>query len=125
LKVTEDELDYARQIAQKWSRVVENYLLLKNYDAIALPSAQVWPFPKQWSQSEWIGDVVMDTYHRWMEVVIPASVAGLPLVTVPAGFSEKGLPMGIQLIGRRHEENMLLQLAQRFNELSTGMEGDD
>jgi amidase len=125
LKVTEDELDYARQIAQKWSRVVENYLLLKNYDAIALPSAQVCPFPKHWSQPEWIGDVVMDTYHRWMEVVIPASVAGLPLVTVPAGFSEKGLPMGIQLIGRRHEENMLLQLAQRFNELSTGMEGDD
>jgi amidase len=125
LKVTDDELDDARQIAQKWSLVVENYMLLNNYDAIALPSAQVWPFPKQWSRPESIGDVVMDTYHRWMEVVVPASLAGLPVVTVPAGFSEKGLPMGIQLIGRIHEENRLLQLGQRFNELSTGMEGDD
>ena len=65
---------------------------------------------------ERIGDCQMDTYHRWMQVVVPASLAGLPVVTIPAGFSKEGLPMGIQLIGRRFGESKLLQIAQRYHE---------
>ena len=41
----------------------------------------------------------MDTYHRWMEVVIYATLAGLPAISVPVGFNDAGLPMGMQLIG--------------------------
>jgi amidase len=57
----------------------------------------------------------MDTYHRWMEVVVPASLLGLPAVAVPAGFGPQGLPMGLQLIGRHGDDARLLELAEAYH----------
>ena len=64
----------------------------------------------------------MDTYHRWMEVVIYATFAGLPSISVPAGFgkgvsakaSANGLPMGLALIGKPQGDFALLQLAHAY-----------
>ena len=53
----------------------------------------------------------MDTYHRWMEVVIGGTLSGLPVVNLPAGFDERGRPMGMQLIGRMGEDQALLEFA--------------
>ena len=58
----------------------------------------------------------MDTYHRWMEIVVPVSLAGLPAATVPAGFGETGLSIGLQLFGLRGEDYSLLQLAQAYHQ---------
>ena len=57
----------------------------------------------------------MDTYHRWMECVIPASLIGLPAAAVPAGFGPSGLPMGLQIIGRYRDDLGVLQLAQGWH----------
>ena len=56
----------------------------------------------------------MPTYHRWMEVVIHASLAGLPAAGVPAGFGPQGLPMGLQLIGRPRGDRALLELVEAY-----------
>ena len=56
----------------------------------------------------------MDTYHRWMEVVIPATMSGCPALNVPAGFSNEGLPMGIQIIAPNLDEFACLQLALAY-----------
>jgi amidase len=56
----------------------------------------------------------MDTYHRWMEVVTYATFAGLPCISVPAGFGAAGLPMGLQLIGRPQGDAALLRLARAY-----------
>lgn len=69
------------------------------FDVLALPSAQTWPFPAEWHWPKEIAGRTMDTYHRWMEVTIHATFAGLPCACVPAGLGAEGLPMGIQLIG--------------------------
>ena len=54
----------------------------------------------------------MTTYHQWMEVATPATLAGLPALSIPVGFSPHGLPMGMQLIGRRGDDaGGTLQLA--------------
>ena len=52
--------------------------LFDRFDAVVLPSAQVWPFPAEWRWPQTINGTPMDTYHRWMEVVIPISLIGLP-----------------------------------------------
>jgi amidase len=90
--------------------------LFERHDVLALPSAQVWPFDAAWHWPRSIGGVAMDTYHRWMEVVIYATLGGLPAISVPAGFSADGLPMGLQLIGRPLGDLALLQLAARYEE---------
>ena len=91
--------------------------LFETVDLIALPSAQVWPFPVDWRWPQAIEGRAMDTYHRWMEVVIPASLAGLPALAVPAGFGGHGgrLPMGLQLIGAHGHDGDVLAFGARWN----------
>jgi amidase len=73
--------------------------LFERFDLLVLPTAQCWPFPAEWTWPRELAGRPMDTYHRWMEVVIYATLTGLPAMSVPAGFSDAGLPMGMQLIG--------------------------
>ena len=89
--------------------------LFQRYDAIALPSAQVWPFPVEWRWPQTIAGRKMDTYHRWMEVVIPASLIGLPTLSLPVGFGPKGLPMGMQLAGPVGSDAAVLALGQAWH----------
>ena len=85
-------------------------------DMLALPAAQVWPFDAALRWPTHIAGREMDTYHRWMEVVIYATLAGLPCISVPVGFSATGLPMGLQLIGRPRGDLALLQLAHAYEQ---------
>ena len=89
--------------------------LFQTYDALALPSAQVWPFPADWRWPQSINGHSMDTYHRWMEVVIPVSLAGLPALALPAGFGANGLPMGMQLFGPTGADARLLAMGQAYH----------
>ena len=89
--------------------------LFDRYDALVLPTAQVWPFPVDWSYPTEIAGQAMDTYHRWMEVVVPASLLGLPALAVPAGFGAAGLPMGVQIIGRRGADADILALGAAYH----------
>ena len=94
--------------------------LFEHHDALALPTAQVWPFPAEWRWPREVAGRAMDTYHRWMEVVIYATLAGLPCIAMPAGFGANGLPMGVQLIGRPHGDLGVLQLARAFERIGVG-----
>jgi amidase len=88
--------------------------LFERVDYLALPTAQVWPFDASVRWPAAINGVAMDTYHRWMEVVIYATFAGLPCMSVPVGFSAGGLPMGMQLIGRPRGDLSVLQVAYAY-----------
>jgi amidase len=90
--------------------------LFERHDVLALPTAQVWPFDAQQRWPRHVAGREMDTYHRWMEVTIYATLAGLPCISVPAGFNEEGLPMGLQLIGRPQADLAVLQLAQAYEQ---------
>jgi amidase len=61
----------------------------------------------------------MDTYHRWIELTIPAALAGLPAMSVPVGFNDEGLPMGIQILGPVEKDFSVMQLAHQFD-IATG-----
>lgn len=90
--------------------------LFAQFDALVLPTAQVWPFPVDIPYPQDIAGVAMDIYHRWMQVVVPVSLLGLPAVTVPAGFGKAGLPMGLQIFGPMHSDAALIGLANAYHE---------
>jgi amidase len=85
--------------------------LFERYDFLLLPSAQVFPFEAETHWPTSVAGKPMDTYHRWMEVVIGPTLAGLPAISVPVGFDARGLPMGLQIIGPAQADLAVLQLA--------------
>ncbi len=87
------------------------HVLFERFDLLAIPSAQVFPFPADVRWPQEIAGRTMDTYHRWMEVVIGASLAGTPAVNVPVGFDARGRPMGMQLIGPYGSDQAVLEVA--------------
>ena len=91
--------------------------LFDRFDALALPSAQVWPFPIDMAWPDRIGGRPMDSYHRWMEVVVPATLAGCPAACVPAGFGGPGaaLPMGLQIIGQPRDDAGVLRICRAYD----------
>lgn len=95
--------------------------LLKQFetvDLIALPAAQVWPFPVEQRWPHAIDGHPMDTYHRWMEATIYATLAGAPCISVPSGFDPSGRwPMGMQLIARPRADAQLLRWAAAYETL--------
>jgi amidase len=95
--------------------------LFESFDVLAIPVSQVWPFDVNMRWPSTVNGRPMDTYHRWMEVVIYATLAGLPAISVPAGFGPNGLPMGLQLIGKPQGDFALLQLAHAYEMANQAM----
>lgn len=87
--------------------------LFDTFDVLALPSAQVFPFAAETTWPRAIGIRAMDSYHRWMEVIVPATLSGCPVINVPVGFRD-GLPMGMQIIGRPRDDRALLAFAAAY-----------
>lgn len=111
-------MEFQAASAQRTAFYQRMLALFERYDYLALPTAQVWPFPVEQRWPTEIAGRAMDTYHRWMEVVIYATFAGLPAISVPAGFGGPGgrLPMGVQLIGRPQADWEVLRLAHAYEQ---------
>lgn len=89
---------------------------LEKYEFLLLPSTQVSPFPVE---EEWVHEIEgvgMTTYIDWMAMNCVVTLTGLPAVSVPCGFTEKGLPVGLQIVGRLHRDFDVLQLAYAFEQ---------
>jgi amidase len=114
LKLSAVQVYNASRARSEWYVAMQK--LFGKYDYLLLPSAQVFPFDAtvHWPKS--INGVTMDTYHRWMEVVVPASLLGFPAINVPVGFNQHGLPMGMQIIGRHNADLAVLQIAYAYEQ---------
>jgi amidase len=91
----------------------------ESVEVLACPVTQVVPFDVT---LDWVHDIdgqPQQTYLDWMASAYLISVTGLPAISVPAGFTPDGLPVGLQLVGRRRADWPLLQVAHAF-EAATG-----
>lgn len=112
--LSESDIHAARQIQSQWAQTAD--ALFDSFDILVMPTTQVWPFKQSLPHPPEIAGVQMDTYHRWMETVIPVSLIGLPSLNVPIGFGENGLPMGMQFIGRAGGDRKTLAFGQAWHE---------
>jgi amidase len=86
----------------------------EEYDALIIPSAQVPPFDATLDWVSEINGVNMPTYIDWMAVCCMISVTGLPAISVPGGFTQNGLPIGVQIVGKPRGDLELLRIAHAF-----------
>ncbi|MFZ0097245.1 MAG: amidase [Gemmobacter sp.] len=114
LQLSAGDVHEASVIRSRWyARAAK---LFARFDALVMPSAQVWPFPAEWRWPQSINGQAMDTYHRWMEVVVPVSLIGLPSLAVPCGFGASGLPTGMQIFGPTGTDARILAIGQAYHQ---------
>jgi amidase len=104
------------EIFQRFS----SFLADGGYEVLALPTVQVVPFPVE---QEWVTEIngePMTTYIDWMRSCSRITVTVHPAVSVPAGLTAAGLPVGLQLVGRYGADRQLLEIAAAIMELATG-----
>ena len=89
---------------------------MESYEFLLLPTAQVPPFFIEWEYPTAINGVPMETYIDWMMSCAFITVTGLPAISVPCGFTDDGLPVGLQIVGRPRADFSVLQIAHAFQE---------
>ena len=102
------------------SRLYQEMLaFFKHHDVLALPVVGCLPRPQSEEWVQEVGGQSLGGYMDWLRFAFLATTTGLPAISVPVGLGPRGLPVGLQLIGRPRDEAGLLQAA-RFVEQSCG-----
>jgi amidase len=91
---------------------------MEEYEFMLFPVSQVPPFDITQLYVTEINGVEMATYIDWMKSCYYISVLALPAISVPCSFTEEGLPVGLQIVGRLHDDWGVLQLAHAFEQVT-------
>src|SRR6185503_8181544 len=86
------------------------------YDFLALPTVQVPPFELETEWPREVAGIQMETYIDWMRSCSDITVTGCPAISVPAGFTPEGLPVGVQFVGRFRDDLGVLELGYAFEQ---------
>ncbi len=89
---------------------------MEKYEFFILPVNQVLPFDVNMHYPTEIAGVRMENYIAWMKSAYYISTVGNPAISVPCAFSNGGLPVGIQIVGRHHDDGGVLQMAYAFEQ---------
>ena len=90
---------------------------MSDYDLLICPAATVLPFPVEERYVGYTDGLPVSEYYRWLTIAAAVSTTTLPVITIPCGRSDTGLPVGIQLIGRPHGELELFSLASHIEQV--------
>ena len=96
---------------QLWQRV---RAFMETRELLILPTVAVPPFPVEQPYPTHINGKPLDNYTQWFFLTYGITVTGLPVISVPCGFTKSGLPVGLQIVGRRRQEAMVLRAAAAF-----------
>ena len=116
LKQSAYDITAASNVGTEWYHAVRRFF--ERYDYFILPTAQVFPFEVGLHWPQEIAARRMRTYHEWMKATLLITMSGCPALAAPAGFGDRGLPIGIQIIAPNRRELDCLQLAYAY-ELAT------
>jgi amidase len=106
--------DIARAELARTRLIQRVVAFFERFDFLVMPVTQVVPFDIDVEYPTEIDGSPMATYVDWMEACWCITVTGCPAISVPAGFTDEGLPVGVQIVGRRGDDLGVLRLAQEF-----------
>jgi amidase len=110
--------DVARAYAQRTALGERMRLFFESHDVLVMPVSQVPPFPADQEYPTAINGREQQTYLDWMRSAYLITVTGCPAISVPAGFTPTGLPIGIQIVAPHSGERRLLEVAHAFEQVS-------
>ncbi|MEU8954271.1 amidase family protein [Streptomyces sp. NPDC048518] len=86
----------------------------ERYDVLLAPVSQVAPFPVEWEYPYVVDGQPQHTYIDWMRSAYLVSVLGVPALSVPAGFTPDGLPVGLQIVGPPRADRAVLEVGAAY-----------
>ena len=90
----------------------------QRFDLLACPVVAVPPFPVEQRFPTEIGGERLTTYIDWMYLTFVITLTGCPAISVPCGLTRDGRPVGLQLIGRPHDDAAVLSAAALLEQAS-------
>ncbi|MCT8973379.1 amidase [Microbaculum marinisediminis] len=105
--------EFLNRRQEKYDYVAEMQSFFEDWDFLLTPTASVTAFPPQqmrpdhWPQHEW-------DWMAWAEFLYPFNLSGNPAASVPCGFDGSGLPIGLQIVGRRFDDLGVLQASAAY-----------
>ena len=91
-----------------WQRLRE---FMAARELLVLPTVAIPPFPVALLYPTEINGKTLDDYFEWFYLTYAITLTGLPAISVPCGFTRSGLPVGLQIVGRRRQEAAVLRAA--------------
>lgn len=97
------------------------YQYFKNYDILITPTTPCPAFKPGWLDSgttfPTIGKKTL-SITSWMTFTYPFNMTGHPAASIPSGWNTSGLPIGMQIVGKRYDEKTVLQVSKAFEDIS-------
>lgn len=115
-RLTEPAIRHALQSRDMLLKRIGQFFL--DFDCFITPSAQVLPFDINEEYPASINGKSQQTYLDWMRVAYFISTCSVPSISMPAGFSASGLPMGIQIVSGFRQDAKVLSIAKAFESVT-------
>jgi amidase len=117
MKLSVEEIAWAhRQRSEIWNRAKKFF---DKYDLLLTPTAPIPPFPAEVKFPTEIAGKPMENYLDWVMLTYAITMTGHPAVSVPCGWTENGLPIGVQMVGRHHGEVALFKAAAAYEQAAS------
>jgi amidase len=112
LRLTSQQIGRGEKLrTELWHRV---RTFMETRDLLILPTVAVPPFPVEQPYPTEIHGKALDNYTQWFFLTYGITMTGLPAISIPCGFTKAGLPVGLQIVGRRKQEAAVLAAAAAF-----------
>jgi amidase len=109
--------DIAKAEAQRGALFHRMNAFLHDYDALLCPAAIVPPFPVEERYVKSCNGVDFETYVDWLLIVAVATLCACPAISIPCGFTQSHLPVGLQIIGANRSDAKLLATAKYVEDI--------
>ena len=117
LKLTPAEIREGSLVRTQWFQAVRRFM--ETYEYMLIPSSHLFPFDAKLDWPHEIAGKRMVNYYDWMDALVQITMSSMPSLNVPVGFNDRGLPMGMQIVGRHQADFACLQLAYAYEQSAT------